>query len=81
MILYSKMLVKFYQNLFIGFTFDAYDFYRNLSESVSPEVGQLTVHFAPTFESFDKTLKYDPEKGETLHVPVRQNIPLQHVEV
>lgn len=56
---------------FSGLTFDAYDFYRNISESVSPEVGQLKVHFPPTFDTFDGTLKYDPKKKESLHVPVR----------
>ena len=53
-----------------GFDFDSYDFYRNLSEAVSPEVGRLSVYFAPEFEGFDKTLKYDPKTKEPLHVPV-----------
>ena len=57
--------------MFLGFDFDSYNFYRNLSAAVSPDVGGISVYFAPEFESFDKTLKYDPRDDAPLHIPVR----------
>ena len=68
----GRRFIGFQFTVFItGFQFDDYSFYRNLSASVSPEVGRLSVHFAPEFEQFDGTLKYDPKPRENIEIPVK----------